>query len=1436
MFLLDSLDNIERVSIYLSRPSGEPLACLDEYIDEQSANMVRGLNQQQELTFTINKQNNNWYEYIQEGMYLYVEAVGLFRMKQPSVSIDGIKETKTVNALSCDVELEDKNITLEINMGTKTSQEYLVQFDTSDADEEIVNPYTNVPYDWIVLYNTFPEQLTAHLNDYDNRVFGTPHQEITVTDSEKIETLSNLFSLIPRLKNKFTKTVDSATGSTNYTLVEYVNISTNSSTGAITSIKLFNTYRSRIVYLIDFYTRNRNKLSLIPMVLSKMGGSWSVGNIYGLSNNDYSLANKKYQFDVSSNLYSFLVSDFAQASNCMVTFDIFNRKVNVTPVENIGENTGITISYDNLLNSLEINADEDNLVTRLIVTGADDLSIEQVNFGLDYIDDLSYKMNAVDENGKRIYVTDELASKYASYITMRENSREAYIQLSKDYSNYEKQINEIKYRVPLDDLKTDWGTFTEDELAASLTTYKNLLASLISMYRTDYYPQGINQDDSVNEEFIKGTIYWYDYDAYKGIIKEIECAISTYPYYSDHDKWSSYNITLYEDAIKAWETEWTLYGTIELQAKIDAYKANMDLLAESSVIRTSSNSDTIKTWNDLTSAEKQQFGNSSANYQYDVYMAYYNNMVSAKSYLANLQNKIDVLESYQKAAQETRTSIVENVSLENNFTENELKILYLLFRDSDCSNENILVTTIDTVDKKVETMRELLEYGEEQLSRMSRPQLSFSISSDNLLSLKDYEPYWSDFKVGNYLMVQYRDDTFVKLRMIGYEYNPCLPSSNDFKITFSNSIRSKVGVTDLENLLGLFGSSSGRSSSGGSGGSGSGYGESDDIDVTISNTMLSKLLNSETFGTRVKDVILNTIDVNSLTAKYATFNGLANGVTTIDGQCITTGYIRDLIYQRLVENGTVTNGAITNTTGSIINLNDGKFNLGGRIKWDGSNLTIGDPSYRNLYIDNSNLQLRYGTTALADITTTGMTIKNSSGTQLASFGSTTTIGNPSYNNLYLTSSAMQLRYGTTARVDITSNGMTIYNSSGTQVAQLNSYNIIMGTSTTNVTIGSSNIYLRNDNVDIGSIGYGYYTNNTNLFGITLRLERATSTKKPAYAGIVATNADNNNTFKWIYLQDNATISGYTSGALNAGCDVDMNSYNLKDVGRIYLGNGNTTKFLGYNTNGSFISTAPFMANTDTNYSGYGFFAVGDIGCTGNLLVGNTKHNNTNYKLDVTGNSYIAGTLTTSGAVEIGGNLNVIGNIVNPYISGEIYSNGSVGLNSEGGSYTVYFTTLGNFRLDSDDDGSLGTSSYHWSHLYCTDSTIHTSDKKKKDNIEDIGFAEELIMNLKPVAYMWKKGDHRRKRMGFIAQDAAQVCKDINENLSLVTASYKAPEGKDEPDKDYFGEEVDDELLNWGMAKEELIAPMIKVMQMQDARIKEQNARIEYLESRIEMLI
>lgn len=81
----------------------------------------------------------------------------------------------------------------------------------------------------------------------------------------------------------------------------------------------------------------------------------------------------------------------------------------------------------------------------------------------------------------------------------------------------------------------------------------------------------------------------------------------------------------------------------------------------------------------------------------------------------------------------------------------------------------------------------------------------------------------------------------------------------------------------------------------------------------------------------------------------ALINGLSKGTTTINGGCITTGNIKSANW-----NGTVSN-PIGNTAGSIICLNDGKFNFaGGKLKWDGSKLSVvGDIVAKSLTLDSS---------------------------------------------------------------------------------------------------------------------------------------------------------------------------------------------------------------------------------------------------------------------------------------------------------------------------------------------------------------------------------------------------------------------------------------------------------------------------------------------------
>lgn len=150
------------------------------------------------------------------------------------------------------------------------------------------------------------------------------------------------------------------------------------------------------------------------------------------------------------------------------------------------------------------------------------------------------------------------------------------------------------------------------------------------------------------------------------------------------------------------------------------------------------------------------------------------------------------------------------------------------------------------------------------------------------------------------------------------------------------------------------------------------------------------------------------------------------------------------------------------------------------------------------------------------------------------------------------------------------------------------------------------------------------------------------------------------------------------------------------------------------------------------------------------------------------------------------------------------------------------TTTDTFRPTSNGVSMLGSPNYHWTVVYADTGSINTSDRKKKDVLGDIDFAEDFIMSLEPIQYQWKASDHRRIHMGFIAQDVAKASRALGKDLSVYDARYK---GDDEEGQKYFGEEVDDEKLNWGMSYAELIAPLVKVVQTQNKRIAELEKRV-----------
>ena len=99
----------------------------------------------------------------------------------------------------------------------------------------------------------------------------------------------------------------------------------------------------------------------------------------------------RYQESVSTNWYDYINNDIAEQFECYPVFDSYNKVVNLYSDDELGEDPQLMLSYDNYLKEIELSDDTEDIVTKLVLSGNDDLTISEVNpSGETFVEDFSY--------------------------------------------------------------------------------------------------------------------------------------------------------------------------------------------------------------------------------------------------------------------------------------------------------------------------------------------------------------------------------------------------------------------------------------------------------------------------------------------------------------------------------------------------------------------------------------------------------------------------------------------------------------------------------------------------------------------------------------------------------------------------------------------------------------------------------------------------------------------------------------------------------------------------------------------------------------------------------------------------------------------------------------------------------------------------------------
>ena len=170
-----------------------------------------------------------------------------------------------------------------------------------------------------------------------------------------------------------------------------------------------------------------------------------------------------------------------------------------------------------------------------------------------------------------------------------------------------------------------------------------------------------------------------------------------------------------------------------------------------------------------------------------------------------------------------------------------------------------------------------------------------------------------------------------------------------------------------------------------------------------------------------------------------------------------------------------------------------------------------------------------------------------------------------------------------------------------------------------------------------------------------------------------------------------------------------------------------------------------------------------------------------------------------------------------------------------------------FRSSVSDTHYLGGASYKWKDVYSMKSSINTSDRNQKKNIEPINDKYvELFDKLQPVSYEFNSPTSDRTHLGFISQDVKESMDEVGltdldfaaycRDVKMETVNETDPETGEtkEVEKEVLDENGDPVYL-YSLRYSEFIALNTKMIQLNRQKIAEQEREIQSLHGEISAL-
>lgn len=492
---------------------------------------------------------------------------------------------------------------------------------------------------------------------------------------------------------------------------------------------------------------------------------WKIGTV------DVDISTKRgRQFEIDSKtVYAFLTQDVSKSYKCLFDFDRKHMTINAYSIEHVGKNIDVELALRNVINSIIIDSQNDDVYTSFRVSGSDSdqTILEYINYGSDRLSNYDYFI----ETGM---IPSETAEKYKIYEKWKEDNREEYANLSLKSMEISEKISGIQELEPVDEVEVKYDNLTLKELNTELTSARNVVSLLEEMH---------TQDGNLQ---IENTSDYSMYISFKEvIIPKIEAEIKK--------RETGEEPTEEID----WETNWELYGINELNTKLTAYQRQIDALKEKGY---------DKPW----SADTGNFSKDFHDRQYELYTKYSGYIDAINKRLEYLNKEVDDLNQQKNdvSAKIKALAAKAKITYEDwNLTDEEIALINMLTIETDYSDSTIEIQDNNTISEIIDLAHDLYKSAKKEIDIESRPQLSFSITLDNIFHMRQYMKESNDISIGDFLPLELMNGYKTKQRIIGLEIELVDLNDTDLSFEFSDAVTVNGQSNDYDFLEDSSGSS-----------------------------------------------------------------------------------------------------------------------------------------------------------------------------------------------------------------------------------------------------------------------------------------------------------------------------------------------------------------------------------------------------------------------------------------------------------------------------------------------------------------------------------------------------------------------------------------------------------------------------------------------------